>query len=136
MSDGVVMVESVKKIYVVFVDETSIWWLRFLKKGFRHCYILFGFDDDMTWIEINPMSNQIFMNVYKFIEKVDFAELVQKEYGALICEVEVVNAGLKKAPFSWFSCVEMVKRIAGIHDKTVITPHQLYKKLKIVGKKS
>lgn len=27
--------------YVVFQDETSLWWLRLLKPGFRHCYVLY-----------------------------------------------------------------------------------------------
>lgn len=29
--------------YVVFADNTSLWWLKLLKPGFRHCYVILRF---------------------------------------------------------------------------------------------
>lgn len=126
---------KVETVYVVFMDETSLWWLRFLKKGFRHCYLLVKLDDGMTWLEINPMSNQLFIEVYQFFESVDFIGDVKKVLSAEICEVNVENVGLKTAPLSFFTCVEMVKRVIGLHNRFVITPYQLYKKINNCRKK-
>lgn len=44
--------------YVVFQDEVSLWWLKVLKPGFRHCYILLPLEKN-KWLEINPMSKRL-----------------------------------------------------------------------------
>lgn len=121
--------ENLKYVYVVFVDEVSLWWLHLLKRKYRHCYILFKLDEGMTWVEVNPMSNQLFFNVYKFVENTDYIEFVRSSFDAQICEVRIANAGLKTAPLGFFTCVEFVKRVIGIHDRFIITPYQLYKKI-------
>ena len=43
--------------YVVFQDETSLWWLRLLKPGFRHCYVLYPLAGGGSFLELNPLSN-------------------------------------------------------------------------------
>ena len=40
MQIGVENFLGISEVYVVFEDTDSIWWLKFLKKGFRHCYVL------------------------------------------------------------------------------------------------
>ncbi|MDR1694568.1 MAG: hypothetical protein LBR70_05215 [Lactobacillaceae bacterium] len=128
--------ENIKSVYVVFVDETSLWWLRFLKKGFRHCYIIIEIDNGMTWVEINPMSNKMFINFYKFVCSYDYIGLLKSKLDAIIYKAEVNDVGVKTAPLALFTCVEAAKRMLGIHDRFIITPYQLYKKIKVVGKKS
>lgn len=129
-------IEKVDKVYVVFVDDTSLWWLRWLKKGYRHCYILIEMDSKMTWLEINPMSNQTFINVYQFLKETDYISYLKSNTNVAVCESKVEDVGLKVAPFGCFTCVEFVKRIIGLHDFFIFTPYQLYKKLMVVGKKS
>lgn len=136
MQDNELVLEEVKEVYVVFVDDVTIWWLRFLKKGFRHCYLLVELDDGMTWLEVNPMSNRLFLNVYKFVNEVEYTRVVENFFDVKVIKAEAKNVGLELAPIALFTCVETVKRVLGIHDRMVITPYQLYKKLKIVGKKS
>ncbi len=129
------IIEDISKCYVIFVDEVSLWWLRLLKKGFRHCYLVFSLDSGMTWLEINPMSNRVFFRSHQYCESYDYlSDLESKE--VIVMDVEIIDVGLKTAPIGFFSCVEFVKRSLGIHSLFTITPHQLYKKLKIVGKKS
>lgn len=124
------------KAYVVFVDNVSLWWLKFLKPGFRHCYMLFAYDEKRTWIELNPYSNQTFVKVYHFEESFDYIFFLRSHENLNIFETPIFCAPQKCAPMGFFSCVEMVKRILGIHSLSLITPYQLYKKLKVVGKKS
>ncbi|KAF0139569.1 MAG: hypothetical protein FD153_922 [Rhodospirillaceae bacterium] len=40
---------------VVFCDNTDLWWLRFLKRGFRHCFV--ALCDGRHWVTIDPLSH-------------------------------------------------------------------------------
>lgn len=124
------------EVIVVFEDENSLWWLHFLKKGFRHCYLLFRLDDGHNWLEINPMSNQLFIWFHTFDKACDYAELLRCEGKCRFIRQPLKPAPCRCAPAAPFTCVEFVKRTLGIHDFAIITPYQLYKKLKSVGKKS
>lgn len=48
-----------EKAYVIFTDNTDLWWLRLLKPGFRHCYLLLSGRGGRCWLELNPCSDQI-----------------------------------------------------------------------------
>lgn len=117
------------KIYVVFTDNTSLWWLRLLKPGFRHCYVLLELEANNTWLELNPYSNQLIIKTYQQHFKFNFIQYLQKKLASHILEFEISPAPLHCAPLSAFTCVEFVKRILGIHDVLVLTPYQLYKKI-------
>ena len=121
--------------YVIFINNTSLWWLKFLKRGFRHCYILTPLGGKI-WLELNPMSNQVFVVIRRIDSKEDYFSYLRKESQAKIIETKIFQAPLKTAPIGLFSCVEMIKRLVGIHSFFTITPYQLFNKLKIVGKKS
>lgn len=125
-----------EKAYVIFVDNVSLWWLRILKEGFRHCYMLLKLRDDMGWLELNPYSNQLVIKFYDVEDSSDYILQLQKDQNLKICSIDITYAPLKCAPLNFFSCVEMVKRVLGIHSFFTITPYQLYKKIKVVGKKS
>ncbi len=115
--------------YVVFADNTSLWWLRLLKPGFRHCYVLLRFFNSGRWLELNPLSNQFVASFYDYPRDFDFADYLRHHKGMTVCRVEIAEAPLKCAPLSFFTCVEFVKRAIGIHDCFVHTPWQLYKKI-------
>lgn len=124
---------SFSKGWVIFEHDTSLWWLRFLRRGFRHCYVILEFsaaDGAFFWLELNPMSNQTYAFIHNSELAIDYISYLQKQEYIHICPFEFKPAPLKCAPFSIFSCVEFVKRILGIHDFGIITPYQLYNKLK------
>ena len=125
-----------KAVYVVFVDNTSLWWLKLLKRNFRHCYVLFQVDGLGTWLELNPMSNQTIINLYEYSPDFDYISYLEDFQKAVCVRTNVVSSPLKPAPIMAFTCVEFVKRIIGLHSRKVFTPHQLYKKIQVVGKKS
>ena len=130
----------INNCYVVFEHETNIWWLRFLKSGFRHCYILLPLSGSKSqWLEINPMSNQICFFLHCDSFQNEYIHYLEKFSGIKIVPVTLEAAPLKVAPIAPFTCVEFVKRVIGIHNRWIITPYRLYKflnKFKIVGKKS
>lgn len=121
--------------YVVFEDNTTLWWLRLLKRGFRHCYVLIKLRGGKnSWLEINPLSNQLVVSEHYSSSEEDYPVRLRRCRACRVIAVNFARAPLKCAPLGIFSCVEFVKRIVGIHCFSIFTPYQLYKKLKKISK--
>jgi hypothetical protein len=45
--------EEDQKIWVVFCDAPRFWYIRFLKAGFRHCFIVLKTKE--AWVTIDPL---------------------------------------------------------------------------------
>lgn len=117
------MILSGRDVYIVFEDNTTLWWLKFLKSGFRHCKMYVKITRKI-YVEINPLSNQMFLLVHFFEKESDFKKVIHRE---IHLKTKIGAAPLKTAPFGAFTCVEAVKRTLGIHKFFVVTPYQLYK---------
>lgn len=121
--------------YVVFEHSNHLWWLCFLKPGFRHCYILLQTAQNPdSWLEINPMSNQICVFEHQSRIGIDYISYLQNIEKVTVVSVNFFAAPLKCAPFGVFTCVEFVKRMLGIHKFWLFTPYQLYNKIKNISK--
>ena len=114
-----------QKAWVVFSGQADIGWLKILKNGFRHCYIVLN--DGDHWISIDPLSCHTEIMVHHIAPDFDLPAWLRAR------NLKVVPAPLNprttQAPWMIHSCVEAVKRMLGIHDIRIITPYQLYKKL-------
>ena len=115
--------------YVVFADNTSLWWLKLLKPGFRHCYVILRLYKTGRWLELNPLSNQFLAAIYDYPPDFDFPGYIRTRRNVRLCRVEIAAAPPKCAPLSFFTCVEFVKRVIGLHDCFIHTPWQLYQKI-------
>lgn len=114
--------------WVVFSGQTEISWLRFLKPGFRHCYVLLN--DGERWTSIDPLSHVTEISVHHHVP-VDFDLPGWLEArGNRVLKAPVRRDITRAAPFMLFTCVEAVKRVLGIHNRGVFTPWQLYRHLK------
>lgn len=107
-----------KKVYVIFQDS-DLKRLCWLKKGFRHCDIVFD----------SGISLEITFNEGFFVKQYDKNELFEKlkKQGIIIIEYEFKNGYY--SVFGNKSCVGLCKNITGIKDFFILTPYQLYKKL-------
>ena len=116
---------KVQRAWVVFSGQTDLPWLRLFKKGFRHCYVLIN--DGEHWISVDPLSCHTEVMVHHIAPAFDLPGWLRSR------PVTVVPARIapqtQSAPWFAHSCVEVVKRILGLHDFWVMTPHQLYKRL-------
>lgn len=112
------------EILVVFSDQTDLWWLKFLRRGFRHCFILIRFAD--MWISIDALAHKT--EVMR-IDIPDFVTLKQwlENQGEIVIKYHITPTKFKPCWPSVFSCVESVKRIIGIRNLFILTPWQLYK---------
>lgn len=116
-------------LYVVFQNETSLWWLRLLRPGFRHCYILVPLSDGQ-WLELNPASNFFYFTIHRFGKGYDYLNSLS-ENGCAVVSARVKIVPSRPLPLFLFNCVEFVKHALGINNRRIITPYQLYKYLKL-----
>lgn len=117
---------------VVFSGTTQIAWLRVLRRGFRHCFVLVPANDG--WIALDPLAHRLAVGSVGSLA----AGEVAAHYTALGCTV--VAAPLREPPrrirlFAPFTCVEAVKRIIGLDARGVWTPWQLYCALTARGRR-
>lgn len=115
-----------QKAWVVFSGQTDLAWLKILKPGFRHCFVLLN--DGKRWVSLDPLSNYTDIIVHHHVPPEFDLPLWLKGRGHEVVETNI-NRARKPAPFMLFTCVEAVKRVIGLHKRFIITPWQLYRYL-------
>ncbi len=115
---------------VVFAGEASITWLRLLRPGYRHCFVLLQQQD--FWLIYDPLSHRTELQV---IVGPTAHELTcwYQGYGLRVVETHVRRTPSRPAVLRPFTCVEAVKSVLGIHAPWVATPWQLYRHLLRTG---
>lgn len=119
---------------VVFHGKVDHWWVRFLKQGFKHCFILLEDTHHHRWLLIEPLGSQ-----FEFWTDPHFPTnsmcdpaLFYKNVGYSVIETSIKKSPRKIAPANLCTCVEVIKRILGIHHRWILTPYQLYNHLQII----
>lgn len=112
-------------VWVVFSPVTTLWYLKFLRRGFKHCFVIL--EDNGYFFIVDPLSSKIELMTFHIL-----GDMFIKEFEKL--DMKVVKVFINdNVATSWkfgiFTCVEVVKRILGISSIRVITPYQLYKYL-------
>lgn len=111
---------------MVFCDQTGLWWLGLLKRGFRHCFVALG--SPAGWLVVEPMSHLTEVTPLDLPQDFDLAGWY-RAHGHAVVEVRPATPPRQCAPWRPHSCVEVVKKILGIHAGFVLTPWQLYRHL-------
>ena len=113
--------------FVVFSGETDLKWLKNLKPGFRHCFAVL--ETGGRWVIYNPLSNHTEITV---IEGASVFELIQiyRDMGCRVVPWRVRQVCKRTALWGFYTCVEAVKRILGIHAPLALTPWNLFNFLK------
>jgi hypothetical protein len=116
--------------WVVFSGNAELWWLKMLKPGFRHCFVIAR--DDKNWIVLDPLSPHLELAVLPLPRGFDLPRWLEEQ------DLAVLRAPIKRdhtcaAPMNLFSCVEVIKRFLGIHARRILTPWQLYRFLQKEG---
>jgi hypothetical protein len=117
---------------VAFTGQTDLWWLRALKPGFRHCFVVLR--SEGRWLLYDPMAHATALRVLDGEDGTDlFGQLLAAGY--VVVPVRVRPAPPRRAPLAPFTCVEAVKRALGIQARWVLTPWDLFRFL-VKGKKA
>jgi len=106
----------------VFSGAADVAWLRVLKPGFRHCFVIV--DCGGRWVVFDPLLHRTEIAVLAVSRR----QLVQwyRQRGFRVVACRVRTPPRRSAPLGFYTCVEAVKRILGIHARRVITPWNLY----------
>jgi hypothetical protein len=115
-----------QRVWVVFTNQTDLSWLKILRKGFRHCFVIIH--DGQNWISVDPLSNRMEVVVQDVPQGFDLPGWL-KDQGHVVLRARILPHEFGIAPVRLFSCVETVKRILGIRGGMIFTPWQLYRYL-------
>ena len=118
---------SQTKAWVAFSGRADLAWLRLLQPGFRHCFVILH--DGHQWITFDPLSNYTDITVLHLPGDFDFPGWLAMR-GYRVIRAPLCRKVAKPAPVAVFNCVEAVKRVLGLHKRSIITPWQLYRYLK------
>lgn len=128
------MTTSVGKTWVAFTGKTELQWLRILKRGFRHCFVVLH--DGKRWISLDPLASHTLLTVHDDIPcDFELTTWLRRQAGCRVVPTAVNHSHKKPAPVAPFTCVELVKRAIGLHKRFIFTPWQLYRHLTINRKK-
>lgn len=111
---------------VVLSNQTDLPWVRLLRPGFRHCFVVVRRQGQ--WVAVDPLMHRTRIDLLANIT----AEALARRYrhhGLRVVKAAVAHPHRHPAPLAPFTCVEAVKRVLGIHARFVLTPWQLYRYL-------
>jgi hypothetical protein len=115
------------KAWAVFSGQTDLAWLRVLKPGFRHCFLVL--QDGRHWLTLDPLATYTELAVQPLPADFDLPGWYRAQ-DLTVVAAPIVRGHRRPAPLAVFSCVEALKRALGIHDRWLITPFQLYRHLR------
>lgn len=127
--------QSTQRALVVFSGKTELTWLRMLRPGFRHCFVIIeniSHEGAVSWVLYNPLSTGTQLAVWSSAnDETVRIWLVQQGYEVLVARAIPATERV----FCWrpYTCVEAVKRLLGLHAPQVFTPWQLFNALKNQG---
>lgn len=111
---------------VVFSDRADLGWLRVLRRGYRHCFVVLR--GERGWIAVEALSNGTVVSEHPDASPRRLMAAYRRA-GHRAVVVRCRAAERKPLPWSPFTCVESVKRLIGLRAPSVWTPYQLRKRL-------
>lgn len=113
------------RAWVAFCGKAELRWLRVLRPGFRHCFLILH--DGRHWLTLDPLSHRLDLAVQPLPASVDVPALYRRA-GYRVVPARL-RTPLRAAPPGVLSCVEIVKRALGLNGFLILTPYQLYCRL-------
>lgn len=104
----------------------GLWLLRWLKPGFRHCFVILA--DDRRWVAIDPTSRFTDVAAFDRADRPDLPDWLRAQ-GYTVVRAPLRRDRVAVAPIRPFTCVEAVKRILGLRAPFALTPWALCRHL-------
>lgn len=109
---------------LVFVDHTECRMLQHLKRGFRHCFTVLQYEPG--WLVCDPLKDRIELSMLRPPPDLDLPQFYATQgHRVLIGETRPASARRRLA-VAPLTCVEIAKRLVGLHAPLVLTPWQLF----------
>jgi hypothetical protein len=111
-------------VLVVFADDAGCTWLRFLRRGFRHCFVLLRAGP--VWLACEPLKDRIELDVLALPPEFDVAAFYGAQGHRVLQGRRLPSRPRRPFAPAPLTCVTVVKRLLGIYAPWVWTPWQLY----------
>lgn len=118
---------ALKVWYVAFVDYgRNLWWHRFTRAGFRHCFA-FAFDPDMgVWLVFDPtLEGFVVRPIPRSVVDALIAEVWGRGGRILKCRAE---GKAPRRPRLFATCVTVIAHLLGL-PRCAVRPDGLYRLL-------
>ena len=117
-----------REALVVFEDRRDASVLRCLRPGFRHCFCLTG--GGTRWTLCDPLKGRLALAAADGLGVAELAgHFVAGGGRVLLGPVADGGAPDRRLGLRPLTCVEIVKASVGLRAASVLTPHQLYRRL-------
>jgi hypothetical protein len=118
-----------RELYLVFHDDTAYFGSRFIKKGFKHVFIIER--QAMGWICLDPSRSDLIASILPAQYESDvISELKNNNPDVTVLPLEVLATNRSNYPRPGIqSCVGAVQYSLGVWWPFVLTPWRLYNKL-------
>lgn len=119
-----------ERVHVGFTDSVRRPWLRCLKPGFRHCLAIV--EGAGWWLTVDPLASHLYLAVTRPDPQAGPARRLL-ENGFAVAVLPAPQSPAVPAPCAPLTCVEVIKRLVGVHAPVVATPWALYRRLAAAG---
>ncbi len=117
------------KAVVGFGGQPTLWWMRFLKKDFYHCFVALGRGNE--WLIIDSLLH--FTDA--IIVRTDDIRPFFTKRGYRFVEVGIKEPKRIRLRVMPYTCVETVKRFIGVEKWRILTPYSLFCYLNVKNRK-
>jgi hypothetical protein len=109
---------------VVFVNHTACCWLRLLRPGFRHCFVVLRAGP--LWLACEPLKDRIELTVLDLPHEFDLARFYQEQGHRVLSGQRPQPGPRRRFILAPVTCVTVVKRVLAMDAPWVWTPSQLH----------
>ena len=116
---------------VVFAGHAESRWLRGLRAGFRHCFVVVR--EETAWLVCEPLKDRLELTLLPVPPRFELQSFYAMRGHTVLLgptRPDLPRCGLAPAPLT---CVTIAKRLLGVRAPWVMTPWQLYRHLKGTG---
>ena len=116
--------EPASPVLVVFVEHAGCPWLRLLRRGFRHCFVVLRAGS--VWLACEPLKDRIELDALELPCGFDLAAFYHEQGHRVLLGRRPPAGPRRRFALAPLTCVTVVKRLLGIDAPRVWTPWQLY----------
>lgn len=107
----------------MFGNQTDLPWLRLLRPGFRHCWAVVELP--LGWLILDPLAGCLDVQFHPYSRLADLPGWYAGQ-GLPLVPICLPHGPQSPAPWAPLTCVELIKRLLGLHQRWVLTPWQLF----------
>lgn len=116
---------QITEVLIVFVDHTECLLLKFLRRGFRHCFFVLRIND--RWLAFDPLKGSLEINYLDLPSNFNLAKFYHDQGHVVMCGKHAKNINKKNAFVEFLTCVNITKRFLSLRSFWIWTPWQLYR---------